>query len=39
MKLTVATYWRPSGQNINRPKEDATSDVKCHVGRFAQRRL
>jgi len=23
MKLTIATYWRPSGQNINRPKEDA----------------
>ncbi len=28
MKLTIATYWRPSGQNINRPKEDAKSDVK-----------
>ncbi len=23
MKLTIATYWRPSGQNINRPKDDA----------------
>jgi len=23
MKLTIATYWRPSGQNINRPKNDA----------------
>ena len=23
IKLTIATYWRPSGQNINRPKEDA----------------
>jgi carboxyl-terminal processing protease len=23
MKLTIATYWRPSGQNINRRKEDA----------------
>ncbi len=22
MKLTVATYWRPSGQDINRPKDD-----------------
>jgi carboxyl-terminal processing protease len=22
MKFTVATYWRPSGQDINRPKED-----------------
>ncbi len=28
MKLTIATYWRPSGQNINRPKEDGKSDVK-----------
>ncbi len=28
MKLTIATYWRPSGQNINRPPEDAGSDVK-----------
>ena len=28
MKLTIATYWRPSGQNINRPKEDAKSDAK-----------
>ena len=28
MKLTVATYWRPSGQNINRPQEDANNDVK-----------
>jgi carboxyl-terminal processing protease len=28
MKLTIATYWRPSGENINRPKEDAKSDVK-----------
>jgi len=25
MKLTIATYWRPSGQNINRPKGDAKS--------------
>ena len=22
LKLTVATYWRPSGQDINRPKDD-----------------
>lgn len=22
MKFTVATYWRPSGQDINRPKDD-----------------
>jgi carboxyl-terminal processing protease len=22
MKLTIATYWRPSGQDINRPKDD-----------------
>ena len=28
MKLTIATYWRPSGQNINRPKEDAKNDAK-----------
>jgi carboxyl-terminal processing protease len=28
MKLTVATYWRPSGQDINRPKEDAKNDPK-----------
>ena len=28
MKLTIATYWRPSGQNINRPKDDAKNDVK-----------
>ena len=28
MKLTIATYWRPSGQNINRPKEDAKNEVK-----------
>ena len=28
MKLTIATYWRPSGQNINRPKEDAKNDVQ-----------
>ncbi len=28
MKLTVATYWRPSGQNINRPKDDGKNDVK-----------
>jgi carboxyl-terminal processing protease len=28
MKLTIATYWRPSGQNINRPKEDAAGDAK-----------
>jgi carboxyl-terminal processing protease len=28
MKLTVATYWRPSGQNINRPKDDAKNDVQ-----------
>ncbi len=28
MKLTIATYWRPSGQNINRSKEDVKSDVK-----------
>ncbi|MGA2255155.1 MAG: S41 family peptidase [Thermoguttaceae bacterium] len=28
MKLTIATYWRPSGQNINRPKEDAKNDSK-----------
>ena len=28
MKLTIATYWRPSGQNINRPKEDANNDAK-----------
>jgi carboxyl-terminal processing protease len=28
MKLTIATYWRPNGQNINRPKEDAKNDVK-----------
>jgi carboxyl-terminal processing protease len=28
MKLTIATYWRPSGQNINRPKEDAKNDPK-----------
>jgi carboxyl-terminal processing protease len=26
MKLTIATYWRPSGQNINRPK-DAKNDA------------
>jgi carboxyl-terminal processing protease len=28
MKLTIATYWRPSGQNINRPKDDAKNDAK-----------
>ena len=28
MKLTIATYWRPSGQDINRPKEDAKNDAK-----------
>ncbi len=28
LKLTIATYWRPSGKNINRPKEDAKNDVK-----------
>jgi carboxyl-terminal processing protease len=28
MKLTIATYWRPSGQNINRLKEDAKGDAK-----------
>ena len=28
MKLTIATYWRPSGQNINRPKDDAKNDGK-----------
>ena len=28
MKLTIATYWRPSGQNINRPKEEAKNDAK-----------
>jgi len=28
MKLTIATYWRPSGLNINRPKEDAKNDLK-----------
>jgi carboxyl-terminal processing protease len=28
MKLTIATYWRPSGQNINRPKEDAKGNAK-----------
>jgi carboxyl-terminal processing protease len=28
MKLTIATYWRPSGQNINRPKDDGKSDLK-----------
>ena len=28
LKLTIATYWRPSGQNINRPKEDAKNEVK-----------
>ena len=27
LKLTTATYWRPSGQNIHRPKENADSDV------------
>ena len=25
MKFTVATYWRPSGQDINRPKESGKS--------------
>jgi carboxyl-terminal processing protease len=28
MKLTIATYWRPSGQNINRPKQDASGDAR-----------
>ena len=28
IKLTIATYWRPSGQNINRPKEEAKSEAK-----------
>ena len=39
MKLTIATYWRPSGQNINRPKEDAEERRQEWPGGFAQRRL
>ena len=26
IKLTIATYWRPSGQNINRPRENLKND-------------
>jgi carboxyl-terminal processing protease len=28
MKFTIATYWRPSGQNINRPKDDGKTGPK-----------
>ena len=33
IKLTIATYWRPSGQNINRSKEDGAPGYRAGGGR------
>ena len=33
MKLTIATYWRPSGQDINRPKDGGPNVA---LGRYSK---